>query len=183
MQQTELGQEDVRCEIGVRAAGVEPAALGHVHAQRDVEEQQRDGGNGGGDEQQERVEPQQGRTELDSTAGHIELGRVDEQVLQDGEWQQQECGGGGGDEEHEEQEQLSSGAEVRGHAGEAETVRRSTLKARSNGGAPQGALERRLDAGTFLGGAPLWNVSRGGIMRRGKRGLVGFLGGLRVEGV
>jgi len=111
MQQTELGQEDVRCEIGVRAAGVEPAALGHVHAQRDVEEQQRDGGNGGGDEQQERVEPQQGRTELDSTAGHIELGRVDEQVLQDGEWQQQECGGGGGDEEHEEheeQEQRSS---------------------------------------------------------------------------
>jgi hypothetical protein len=31
-QQTELGQEDVRCKIGVRAAGVEPAALGHVHA-------------------------------------------------------------------------------------------------------------------------------------------------------
>jgi hypothetical protein len=104
-------------------------------------------------------------------------------ISSSGEWQQQECGGGGGDEEHEEQEQLSSGAEVRGHAGEAETVRRSTLKARSNGGAPQGALERRLDAGTFLGGAPLWNVSRGGIMRRGTRGLVGFLGGLGVEGV
>jgi hypothetical protein len=45
-QQIELGQEDVRCEIGVRAAGVEPAALGHVHAQRDVEEQQRDGDGG-----------------------------------------------------------------------------------------------------------------------------------------
>jgi hypothetical protein len=111
-QQTELGQEDVRCEIGVRAAGVEPAALGHVHAQRDVEEQQRDG-DGGSDEQQERVERQQGRTEPDSTAEHVELGRVDEQVLQDGEWQQQqqECGGGGGDEEHEKQEQPSSGAE------------------------------------------------------------------------
>jgi hypothetical protein len=53
----------------------------------------------------------QSRREPDSTAGHIELGRVDEQVLQDGEWQQQECGGGGGDEEHEEheeQEQRSS---------------------------------------------------------------------------
>ena len=45
------------------------------------------------------------------TAGHVELGRVDEQVLQDGEWQQQqqqECGGGGGDEEHEKQERPSS---------------------------------------------------------------------------
>jgi hypothetical protein len=43
-----------------------------------------------------------------STAGHIELGRVNEQVLQDDEWQQkqQECSGGGGDEEHEEQEVL-----------------------------------------------------------------------------
>ena len=39
----------------------------------------------------------------------MELGRVDERVLQDGEWQQQqECCGGGGDEEHEEQEQPSS---------------------------------------------------------------------------
>ena len=106
--------EDVRCEIGVRAAGVQPAALGHVHAQRDVEEQQRDG-DGGSDEQQERVERQQGRTEPESTAGHIELGRVDEQVLQDGEWQQQQqqCDGGGDDEEHEEQEQPSSGAEER----------------------------------------------------------------------
>jgi len=106
----------VRCEIGVRAAGVEPAALGHVHAQRDVEEQQRDG-DGGGNEQQERAERQQGRRGPGSTAEHIELGRVDEQVLQDGEWQQQQqgCGGGGGDEEHEEQEQPSSGAEERGH--------------------------------------------------------------------
>jgi len=68
---------------------VEPAALGHVHAQRDVEEQRSDG-DGGGDEQQERVERQQGRREPDSTAGHIELGRVDEQVLQDGEWQLQQ---------------------------------------------------------------------------------------------
>ena len=108
-QQAELGQEDVLSEIGVRAAGVEPAALSHVHAQRDVEEQQSDG-DGGGDEQQERVERQQGRREPDSTAGHVELGRVDEQVLQDGEWQQQqqECGGGGGDEEHEKQERPSS---------------------------------------------------------------------------
>ena len=87
--------EDVRCEIGVRAAGVQPAALGHVHAQRDVEEQQRDG-DGDGDEQQEWVERQQGRTEPESTAGHIELGRVDEQVLQDDEWQQQQGWGGGG---------------------------------------------------------------------------------------
>ena len=58
----------------------------------------------------------QSRREPDSTAGHIELGRVDEQVLQDGEWQQQqqeECGGGGGEEEHEKQEQPSSGAEER----------------------------------------------------------------------
>ena len=96
-QQIELGQEDVRCEIGVRAAGVEPAALGHVHAHRDVEEQQRDG-DGGGDEQQVRVELQQGRREPDSTAGHIELGRVDEQVQQGVEWQQQQqqgCYGGG----------------------------------------------------------------------------------------
>ena len=37
----------------------------------------------------------------------MELGRVDERVLQDGEWQQEWCGGGGG-EEHEEQEQPSS---------------------------------------------------------------------------
>ena len=45
----------------------------------------------------------------------MELGRVDERVLQDGEWQQQqECCGGGGDEEHEEQEQPSSGVEERG---------------------------------------------------------------------
>jgi hypothetical protein len=36
----------------------------------------------------------------------MELGRVDEQVLQDGEWQQQqECCGGGGDEEYEKQKQ------------------------------------------------------------------------------
>ena len=68
-----------------------------------AEEQQRDGDRGG-DEQQERVERQQSRTESDSTAGYVELGRVDEQLLQDGEWQQQQqaCGGGGGeDEEHE----------------------------------------------------------------------------------
>jgi hypothetical protein len=45
----------------------------------------------------------------------MELGRVDERVLQDGEWQQQqECCGGGGGEEHEEQEQPSSGVEERG---------------------------------------------------------------------
>ena len=48
----------------------------------------------------------QSRREPDSTAGHIELGRVDEQVLQDGEWQQ-ECGSGGGDEDYEKQEQPS----------------------------------------------------------------------------
>jgi len=36
----------------------------------------------------------------------MEFGRLDEQVLQDGEWQQQqECCGGGGDEEHEKQKQ------------------------------------------------------------------------------
>jgi len=48
------------------------------------------------------VSSEQGRTEPDSTAGHIEFGRVDEHLLQDGEWQQQQgCGGSGGDEEHE----------------------------------------------------------------------------------
>jgi len=67
-QQAELGQEDVLSEIGVRAAGVEPAALSHVHAQRDVEEQQSDG-DGGGDEQQERVERQQGRRGPDRQLG------------------------------------------------------------------------------------------------------------------
>ena len=65
-------------------------------------------------------------------------------ISSSGEWQQQECGGGGGDEEHEEQEQLSSGAEVRGHAGEAETVRRSTLKARSNGGRRRGPSRGKI---------------------------------------
>ena len=48
----------------------------------------------------------------------VELGRVDEPVLQDGEWQQQQQevrGGGGDDEEHEEEEQPASGAEERGH--------------------------------------------------------------------
>jgi hypothetical protein len=65
------------------------------------------------------VSSEQGRTEPDSTAGHIEFGRVDEHLLQDGEWQQQQgCGGSGGDEEHE-------------------------------------PWPRR-------GGAPWWNVSRGG---------------------
>jgi hypothetical protein len=51
----------------------------------------------------------------------VELGRVDEPVLQDGEWQQQQQdvrGGGGGDEEHEEEEQPAFGAEERGHAEE-----------------------------------------------------------------
>ena len=100
-QQTELGQEHVWCKSSVRAAGVEPAALGHVHAQRDAEEQQCDG-DGGGERQQSRTE----------------LGWVDEQVLQDGEGQQ-ECDGGGYDEEHEKQEQPSSGAEVREHGGDA----------------------------------------------------------------
>jgi hypothetical protein len=48
------------------------------------------------------VSSEQGRTEPDSTAGHIEFGRVDEHLLQDGEWQQQQgCGGSGGDEEHD----------------------------------------------------------------------------------
>ena len=68
---------------------------------------------------------------------------MDEQVLQDGEGQQ-ECDGGGSDEEHEKQEQPSSGAEERGHAGDA------------------AALARRT--GMF---------PRGGIMRRGMRGLRG----------
>jgi len=36
------------------------------------------------------VSSEQGRTEPDSTAGHIEFGRVDEHLLQDGEWQQQQ---------------------------------------------------------------------------------------------
>ena len=51
----------------------------------------------------------------------VELGRVDEPVLQDGEWQQQQQdvrGGGGDDEEHEEEEQPAFGAEERGHAEE-----------------------------------------------------------------
>ena len=67
----------------------------------------------GGDEQQERVGHEQSRTD-------VELGRVDEPVLQDGEWQQQqqeEVRGGGADvEEQEEEEQPTSGAEERGHA-------------------------------------------------------------------
>jgi hypothetical protein len=135
---------------------LEPAALGHVHAQRDAEEQQCDG-DGGGDEQQERVERQQSRTEPDSTAGHVELGRVDEQVLQDGEWQQQQQlvrGGGGDDEEDEDEEQPASGAEERGHAEEAD--------------AEAGALTwQELFSG--------W----GGIMRRGVGALVGGLGRIR----
>ena len=61
--------------------------------------------------------------EAATAAGHVELGRVDEQVLQDGEWQQQQQlvrGGGGDDEEDEDEEQPASGAEERGHAEEAD---------------------------------------------------------------
>ena len=102
-------------------------------------------------------------------------------ISSSGEWQQQECGGGGGDEEHEEQEQLSSGAEVRGHAGEAETVRRSTLKARSNGGRRRGPS--RGDSTLALFSVARRRNFKGGQMRRGKTGLVWLLGGLGVEGV
>ena len=79
----------------------------------------------------------QSRREPDSTAGHIELGRVDEQVLQDGEWQQQQqqCDGGGDDEEHEEQEQPSSGAEERGHAGDADAAAAARRSGMFQGGA------------------------------------------------
>ena len=81
-----------------------------THAQQDDGGRLRDG-DGGGDEQQERVGHEQSRTD-------VELGGVDEPVLQDGEWQQQqqqEVRGGGVDvEEHEEEEQPTSGAEERG---------------------------------------------------------------------